>query len=346
MGGHRAVIEIVVEPRGTGSRALAALPVGARVAVTGPLGRPFALPRDPARCLLVGEGYAAGALTTLAERLRERGCGVRLVLGGADDAHVLEPLAARRSVGQVEVAVGDLTAPVLRSLEETDVVYVAASEQTHRFVAGAVAGMDVTCQARARAAADLRHRSVPRVPGARAGRRRCTPRRPRLRRRAGVPGEPGRLGGAWHDRLALHQPCPDRVRVRRHRPRARGVRRPRRARRLRDPVGDPGGAARRRPHPGSSSRRAAWSTRSGYRTPASRRSSVTSYRRSSTAGRRSSRASPGTRWGSTPSCRAPSAAPGVTAVEVNLSAPERRGKRRCRRPGAVPGRQRGRLLSP
>ena len=109
-------IEIVVEPRGTGSRALAALPVGARVAVTGPLGRPFALPREPARCLLVGEGYAAAALTTLAERLRERGCGVRLVLGGADDAHVLEPLAARRSVGQVEVAVGDLTAPVLRSL--------------------------------------------------------------------------------------------------------------------------------------------------------------------------------------------------------------------------------------
>jgi dihydroorotate dehydrogenase electron transfer subunit len=146
MGGHRAVVEIVVEPRGAGSRALATLPVGARLAVTGPLGRAFALPRDPARCLLVGEGYAAAALTTLAERLRERGCGVRLVLGGADDDHVLEPLAARRSLGQVEVAVGDLAAAVLRSLPETDVVYVAASEPTQRFVAGAVAGLDVTCQ--------------------------------------------------------------------------------------------------------------------------------------------------------------------------------------------------------
>jgi dihydroorotate dehydrogenase electron transfer subunit len=146
MGGHRAVVEIVVEPRGAGSRALAALPVGAQAAVTGPLGRAFALPREPARCLLIGEGYAAGALTTLAARLRERGCSVRLVLGGSDDAHVLEPLAARRNVGQVEVAVGDLTAPVLRSLPETDVVYVAASEATHRFVAGAVAGMDLTCQ--------------------------------------------------------------------------------------------------------------------------------------------------------------------------------------------------------
>ena len=39
--------------------------------MTGPLGRAFAHPREPARCLLIGEGYAAGALTTLAERLRE-----------------------------------------------------------------------------------------------------------------------------------------------------------------------------------------------------------------------------------------------------------------------------------
>jgi dihydroorotate dehydrogenase electron transfer subunit len=68
------------------------------------------------------------------------------VLGGRDDAHVLEPLAARRSVGQVEVAVVDLTAAVLRSLPEADAVYVAASEATHRFVAGSVAGTAVTCQ--------------------------------------------------------------------------------------------------------------------------------------------------------------------------------------------------------
>ena len=146
MGGHRAVVEIVVEPRGPGSRALAALPAGAHLEVTGPLGRPFALPREPARCLLVAEGYAAAALTTLAERLRERGCEVRLVLGGADDSHVLEPLAARRSVGQVEVAVGDLTAAVLHLLPGADAVYVAGSDATHRFVAEAVAGSEVICQ--------------------------------------------------------------------------------------------------------------------------------------------------------------------------------------------------------
>ncbi|HEY3528398.1 MAG TPA: hypothetical protein VGK78_04560 [Nocardioides sp.] len=146
MGGHRAVVEIVVEPRGPGSRALAGLPAGARVEVTGPLGRPFPLPRDPARCLLVGEGYAAAALTGLAERLRERGCGVRLVLGGVDDPHVLEPLAARRSVGQVEVAVGDLTAAVLRAVPEVDIVYAAGPVATLRFVAEAVTGSEASCQ--------------------------------------------------------------------------------------------------------------------------------------------------------------------------------------------------------
>jgi dihydroorotate dehydrogenase electron transfer subunit len=146
MGGHRAVVEIVVGVRGPGTRALAALPAGARVEVTGPLGRPFALPRGPARCLLVGEGYAAAALTSVAERLRERGCAVRLVLGGADDAHVLEPLAARRSVGRVEVAVGDLSAPVLRALPDAEVVYAAGSDTTLRFVAEAVEGSEASCQ--------------------------------------------------------------------------------------------------------------------------------------------------------------------------------------------------------
>jgi dihydroorotate dehydrogenase electron transfer subunit len=146
MAGHRAVVEVVVEPRGAGSRALAGLPPGSRLALTGPLGRPFSLPREPVRCLLVGEGYAAGALTMLAERLRERGCPVRLVLGGSDEAHVLEALASRRSLGHVEVVVGDLTSAVQPWLEDADVVYVAATESTQRMVAAAVADTDVTCQ--------------------------------------------------------------------------------------------------------------------------------------------------------------------------------------------------------
>ena len=65
-GGYGATLDIVVSPVGPGTRWLAALPPGSRVEVTGPLGRPFALPKEPARCLLVGEAYAAAPLFPLA----------------------------------------------------------------------------------------------------------------------------------------------------------------------------------------------------------------------------------------------------------------------------------------
>ena len=55
-------LDVVVEPRGSGTTWLAERPVGARVTITGPLGRPFALPKDAVSCLLVGEGYAAAPL--------------------------------------------------------------------------------------------------------------------------------------------------------------------------------------------------------------------------------------------------------------------------------------------
>src|SRR4029079_18807866 len=85
-------------------------------------------------------------LPVVANVLGDRAWGSSLFFGGSDDAHVLEPLAARRSVGHVEVAVGELTAAVLRALPEVDVAYAAASPETQRFVADAVAGTGVTCQ--------------------------------------------------------------------------------------------------------------------------------------------------------------------------------------------------------
>ena len=130
VGGHRAAVDVVVEPRGHGSRWLADLPPGAPLEVTGPLGRPFSLPREQARCLLVGEGYAAAPLLALSERLRERGCTVRLVLCGPDDSHLLDVLEARRTVGRVEVVTGDPTALVVAALPDTDVVYAAAAGVT------------------------------------------------------------------------------------------------------------------------------------------------------------------------------------------------------------------------
>lgn len=145
-GAYGPTLDVVVEPRGPGSAWLAARPVGSRLAVTGPLGRPFALPREAVNCVLVGEGYAAAPLFPLAQRLRERGCAVTLVLAAADEAHLLSALEARRSARSVTVITadgsvgvrGDVASHLGRLLEqaEADVVYAAAPRPVLAAVAG------------------------------------------------------------------------------------------------------------------------------------------------------------------------------------------------------------------
>jgi dihydroorotate dehydrogenase electron transfer subunit len=146
VGGHRAALDVVVEPRGSGTRWLAGLVPGAAVEVTGPLGRPFALPREPAHCLLVGEGYAAAPLLALAERLRERSCPVHLILCAPDEAHLLDVLEARRSVGRVDVVTGDPTAAIAAAGTTAEVVYAGGSLPTLRACADAADTAGVSCQ--------------------------------------------------------------------------------------------------------------------------------------------------------------------------------------------------------
>ena len=75
--------------------------------MTGPLGRPFSLPKQPVSCVLVGDGYAAAPMFPLAERLRERDCAVTLVVAAPDEAHLLSALEARRSARAVTVVTRD-----------------------------------------------------------------------------------------------------------------------------------------------------------------------------------------------------------------------------------------------
>lgn len=107
LGGYGAAVHLVVEPRGEGSRWLAARVKGDRFEVTGPLGRPFALPKEPVPTLLVGEGYASAALLPLVERLRDRGCSVSLLLGARDEQHLLAALEARRTAQAITVLTED-----------------------------------------------------------------------------------------------------------------------------------------------------------------------------------------------------------------------------------------------
>ena len=145
VGGYGATLELVVEPRGPGSRWLAEQPAGTKIEVTGPLGRPFNLPKDPVSCLLVGEGYAAAPLFPLAERLRERECPVTLLVAAADEAHLLSALEARRSARSVTVVtadgsvgqkgtVADVVAEVVAS-SKAEVVYAAGPTDSLHAVA-------------------------------------------------------------------------------------------------------------------------------------------------------------------------------------------------------------------
>lgn len=149
-GAHGATVELVVEPRGaegSGSRWLAAQPVGTRLELTGPLGRPFALPREPVDCLLVGEEVGAAVLFPLAERLRERGCAVHLLLGARDESHLLSALEARRTARSVTVVTadgsvggrGDVAGAVADRVAkvDADVVYAAGAVPTLHAVAAA-----------------------------------------------------------------------------------------------------------------------------------------------------------------------------------------------------------------
>jgi len=90
-------VEIVISANGPGTRWLAERRPRDVVDLTGPLGRPFPLPAEPASCLLIGGGYGSAPLFPLASRLTARGCQVDFLLGAASADRVFGPLTARRT---------------------------------------------------------------------------------------------------------------------------------------------------------------------------------------------------------------------------------------------------------
>ncbi|MBA3781461.1 MAG: dihydroorotate dehydrogenase electron transfer subunit [Nocardioides sp.] len=149
-------LDVVVEPRGIGGRWLAEVNVGSRLELTGPLGRPFAIPKEPVACLLVGEGCSAAPLFPLAERLRDRRAPVSFVLAGADESHLLAPREARRMSRSVQVVTadgsvgnrGDVMTVLRTAIEATEaaVVYAAGPTRMLRAVAEAAEEAGVQSQ--------------------------------------------------------------------------------------------------------------------------------------------------------------------------------------------------------
>jgi dihydroorotate dehydrogenase electron transfer subunit len=94
---HGGTVEFVFSAEGPGTGWLAERRSRDVVDITGPLGRPFPVPRDPASCLLVGGGYGSAPLFSLAARLRQRRCTVDFLLGAATGERVFGALTARRT---------------------------------------------------------------------------------------------------------------------------------------------------------------------------------------------------------------------------------------------------------
>jgi dihydroorotate dehydrogenase electron transfer subunit len=106
-GAYGATVELLVDADEPGERWLVEAPPGTRVDLVGPLGRPFALPKDPVPCVVIGYAAAAAPVQALAERLRERSCDVHVLLGAPSEPRLFGALDARRSARSVTVVTAD-----------------------------------------------------------------------------------------------------------------------------------------------------------------------------------------------------------------------------------------------
>jgi len=106
-GVYGGTVEIIIAVHGAGTAWLATLQPHDVVDVVAPLGRPFALPKEAVPCALVAGGYGSAPMFGLAERLRERGCAVHMVLGASTEQRLFGALEARRSATSIVVTTED-----------------------------------------------------------------------------------------------------------------------------------------------------------------------------------------------------------------------------------------------
>lgn len=164
-GTYRSTLDVVLSPTEPGEEWLRGLASGAPLDVVGPLGRPYALPKEPVPCTLVGHGHWAAPLFSLADRLRERGCAVHMVLAGSSERELFGALDAKRSAKTVVVVTEDgslgMRGPVGNVLPDllartaSDVVYaagpaamlhdVAAAAEQHGCWSQTAVGIGVAC---------------------------------------------------------------------------------------------------------------------------------------------------------------------------------------------------------
>lgn len=119
-------LQIIVSPKGPGTKWLVARRPGDIINVIAPLGQPFRLPTEAVPCVLVGGGYGVAPLFELASQLRARGCPVEIIVGAGDAQRLHGVVEARRVSDAVHVTTDDgsageqgrVTDPLRRILTE------------------------------------------------------------------------------------------------------------------------------------------------------------------------------------------------------------------------------------
>jgi dihydroorotate dehydrogenase electron transfer subunit len=106
-GVYGGTVEFIFSVTGKGTAWLSRQRPYDPIDVVGPLGRPFALPREPANCVLVGGGYGAAPLFLLADALRTRGCRIDAVLGASTGDRLFGALDAKRMAASVAFTTDD-----------------------------------------------------------------------------------------------------------------------------------------------------------------------------------------------------------------------------------------------
>ncbi|HVY11705.1 MAG TPA: dihydroorotate dehydrogenase electron transfer subunit [Mycobacteriales bacterium] len=106
-GVYGGTVEFIFSVAGRGTAWLAAQRPYDPIDIVGPLGRPFALPREPANCVVVGGGYGAAPLFPLADALRTRGCRIDAVLGASTGDKLFGALDAKRMAASVAFTTDD-----------------------------------------------------------------------------------------------------------------------------------------------------------------------------------------------------------------------------------------------
>jgi dihydroorotate dehydrogenase electron transfer subunit len=106
-GVYGGTIEFIFAVTGRGTAWLSRQRAYDPIDVVGPLGRPFALPKEPANCVLVGGGYGSAPLFLLAEALRTRGCRVDAVIGASTGDRMFGALDAKRMAATVAFTTDD-----------------------------------------------------------------------------------------------------------------------------------------------------------------------------------------------------------------------------------------------